>query len=505
MPHATIIVLMHEVGGVPGSVEHRLAESCYRHAPLAAMYCPTLGEAEGITARADKREAVLPTDIPGEPALRSFEAGGRRVLIHLMKFKQALTAHLPIESAFDTYRRALSVPDSDDLRLKRVASLREVAEQRAAAFHETAPAGEPFVVQPPTVIGEGNHRPLEGIARSMFVGCLIDARVRGRSAFVEVDNLVLLDYQGEELARIDDQFEVDPAVFQANGTEAARIIVRQDDSSTLELEEGFTLLGPWTLEFGHWMWDYLPRYVAAMMSGALPPVPIIVDADMPRTHRQALQLMVPDGLKIIELPAFTTARVRRLWGAPSLMYMPLFEKDNERFKWDYLAGSPARFAAVIDEMGRRADLVRSPEPGFERLFLARKPGLHHPLLNAAAIEAVAKARGFHIVYPEDLDFIEQVRLLREAHFVAGPDGSAINFLSWFARPGTRLCNLMHGYTIGLTLLTGLLSVIGVEVTVLTGPRAGNPPENTSEFVEHYTINEAGFSAFLDRWLDGGMS
>ena len=88
------------------------------------------------------------------------------------------------------------------------------------------------------------------------------------------------------------------------------------------------------------MWDYLPRYVAALASGALPPVPVVVDADLPKTHRQALDMMLPEGVEIIELPPFTTARVRRLWCAPSLMYMPLHEKANGRFKWDYLAAPP---------------------------------------------------------------------------------------------------------------------------------------------------------------------
>jgi glycosyltransferase involved in cell wall biosynthesis len=436
--------------------------------------------------------------LPGDSALRSFEAGDRRVLIHLMKFKQALTSHLSLAAAFDAYRRALDLPGADKLRLKPVASLRSVAERRAGAFHETAPAGEPFVVAPPNVIGDGNHRTLRGAARSMFVGCLIDARVRGRSAFVEVDDMALLDFQGEELARIDDQFEIDPAVFHATDNAAAWFITPENDRGSIELDEGFALLGPWTHEFGHWMWDYLPRLLAALTSGALPRVPIIVDADLPKTHRQALELMLPEGTAVVELPAFGAARVRRLWCAPSLMHMPLHEKDNGRFQWDYVAAPPERFAAVIREMVRRADRVSPPTSDCERLFLARKPGMHHPLVNAAAIEAIARERGFVIVYPEDHDFAEQVSLLRQARFVLGPDGSAINFLSWFARPGTRLCNLTHDYTVGLTALTGLLSAAGIEVTVFAGRRREIRDEYP-EFVD-YDIDAAAFEAFLDQWI-----
>jgi hypothetical protein len=443
----------------------------------------------------------VPDDsLPAAAALRAFEESGRRVLIHLMKFKQALTGHFPPAVAFDTYRAAVGMPDAHDLRRKPVGSLREAAATRGGAFFETAAAGERFVVPPPTVIGAGNHRPLEGVARSMFVACLIDARIRGRSAFIEVDDLALLDFQGEELARISDQFEVDPAVFAAPTNKEGWFILPEHDRGAIELDEGFMLVGPWTPEFGHWMWDYLPRYVAALRSGALPRVPVIVDAQLPPTHRQALDLMLPEGAAIIELPAFATARVRRLWCAPSLMYMPLHEKDDQRFQWDYLAAPPARFAAVIAEMQRRAGREGPPPTGCERLFLARKPGLHHPLVNAAAIEAIAAERGFQIVYPEEFDFAEQVRLLRQARFVAGPDGSAINFLSWFAQPGTRLLNLTLDYTLGLTLLTGLQSAIGLDVTVLTGPRR-QVRDKYPEFVA-YEIDPARFAAVLDRWLGG---
>lgn len=417
----------------------------------------------------------------------------------LMSYKKVLADQLGAQGGFAVYKKALRLPDSDHLRVKRVASLRQIVETRGGAFYETAPAGEPFVVEPPTVIGEGNHRPLKGVARSMFVACLIGARVRGHSAVIEVDDLALLDFQGEELARIDDELEIDPAVFHAPTNEAVSIIAPENDGSTIELAEGFALLGPWTREFGHWMWDYLPRYVAALASGALPPVPLIVDADLPKTHRQALELMRPEGIEIIELPPFVTARVRRLWCAPSLMYMPLHEKENERFKWDYLAAPPARLAAVIHEMARRVERACPPAGVGDRVFLARKPFRLHKLLNTDEVEKAARERGFSIVYPEDFDFAEQAALLRQAHFVLGPDGSAINFLSWFARPGTKLCNLAHDYTIGLPVLTGSLSAIGLDVTVITGSRVRFSPEHP-DFAD-YTVDEGVFRRFLDHWLD----
>ena len=69
----------------------------------------------------------------------------------------------------------------------------------------------------------------------------------------------------------------------------------------------------------------------------------------------------------------------------------------------------------------------------------------------------------------------------------------------FAGPGTKLLILCHRYTISLQQLTGFMSKIGIEVTVLTGPSA----HIDEEFPEQsdFEIEEVGFCGELDRWLE----
>src|SRR5207237_7962266 len=102
---------------------------------------------------------------------------------------------------------------------------------------------------------------------------------------------------------------------------AVWMIGPEKEAATIELEEAFMLLGPHSDGFGHWMLDLLPRYIAASASGVLPPVPVLIDANMPPTQRQCLELMVPKGVEIIALPSFATTRVRRVWCASSQSYM----------------------------------------------------------------------------------------------------------------------------------------------------------------------------------------
>jgi hypothetical protein len=201
-------------------------------------------------------------------------------------------------------------------------------------------------------------------------------------------------------------------------------------------------------------------------------------------------------VEIIEVPAFRGVEVKRLWQAPSMSYMPFHQEINEKWKWDYAADSPERSLLVEDEMVRRVSLVLSPECGPSRVFLARKAFRHRKMTNHVEIEAIAAAYGFVISYPEDLDFASQAKLLRDARFVLGPEGSAL-FLSCFAGRGAKMCILNHQETEGLVLYNGGNDIKETPLTVITGPDTGD--HHRSKQDKNYMIDAEVFRRFLDEW------
>jgi capsular polysaccharide biosynthesis protein len=422
-------------------------------------------------------------------------------LIQRMRVKKALVARHGIEQGFVAFRELFDIPDTARLHLRPVRSLRAVAAERSIVFHEMDPGGEPFVVKPPTVFGEGNQRELNGISRSIFVACLADARVRGGSAFVEMDGLALLDYEGDELSRVDDNLDLDPAVFAAEGG-VVWMAAPENDVCSIELDEAFCLLGPHSDAFGHWIWEYLPKVIAGLLSGKLPPVPVLIDEAMPVTHRQALALLAPKGTQIVEIGPSQTVLVHRLWCAPSQMYMPLLEEMNERWKIDYIAPPPVRLAVIVEAMRSRLFSVVAAQAGDERIYLARRDYRHRKLINHDAIEAMALAHGFRVVYPEDRDFAAQIALVREARLILAANGSAV-MLAMFARPGTRLCVLTHPYTLEQTDLSAVLRELGIEPTMFVGAYA--TLHKDWEHLSDYEIDETRFADFLDAWIRGTES
>src|SRR5262249_34500250 len=191
--------------------------------------------------------------------------------------------------------RGLALPNSDRIRLARLHSQHDYAQAHAEAFFEIEPAGELFTVPAPSVVGEGYTRPLSNVARSLYLACLKDARVRGRSAVIQVDDVALLDYQGSELTEQNWDIDLDPAIFQFSGRNTW-LIEPDDNEDLVELDAGFTLQGLNVGSFGDWMMYFLPKYIVGDLSGLLPRVPVIVP-ELPAPVLQCLKIMLQPGVE----------------------------------------------------------------------------------------------------------------------------------------------------------------------------------------------------------------
>lgn len=410
----------------------------------------------------------------------------------VVQLKEALAAY-PVAEAFDIYRGLMGLKEPEGLRQTTAVSLHATARARAKLYFETESGGVPYVNRPAKVLGEGNHRDLLCRSRTDFVACFEDAEVSSLSSAVAFDGQLLFDFEDWEFEQIDDRLELDSRVFRSSGRNVWRLDL---PAKSTTMERAFMLTGCHARAFGHWMWEYLPRYVAALNTGVMPPMPVLIDSGMPPQHREALETLLPAGCEAIEVPLQSTIRVRELWCAPAPVFMPLYEKLNEKYRWDVFCSPPWRFQKIITRMAAAIDAERTPGPG-RRLFLARPETNHRRLMNSSQIEAIARGHGFEIVYPERLSFAAQAKMLAGAEAVAGPEGSAM-FLAYYLRPGARLAILSHPDIEGLATFTAITEAAGIDTTVVTGPFH----ERNAEWPQFsdYTIDEEGFSRFLHEWL-----
>lgn len=411
-------------------------------------------------------------------------------LVAAATFKRTLVRQLGVEDAFTACRQHLNVPGLDILKPRKVVSLMAAA-RRVAIFNELWPAGRTFVHCLKRVCGESDHVELRSISRSGYLTCLDDIVLRGRSAVVMTESEAIVDYENDELSRFEDIPEQEPGILYA-ADDIYWTMDPQEDS--LVVEEAFMLSGSHANDFGHWLHEYLPKLAIALIAG-LPEVPILVDERMPRTHIQSLELFCPAS-RIIVIPHLASCRVGKLWCASNPTYRGWYPSDWTS-AWEGMTTDPDNFATTINKLKELATEAIEAPTGSDRIFLARRHERKKKLINHLEIEAVAANLGFTVVYPEDLPFVEQMRLAHHARYIIAPDGSN-GLVSYFASAGAKVCFLNHAHTMPLAELDGILGALGVEFTALTGPIFGEPKDEP--FWNDYLIDGKKFAAFLDQWL-----
>jgi capsular polysaccharide biosynthesis protein len=436
-------------------------------------------------------ENTTPDDVQELIARYRNELGSWGKLPAAMRLKRALVRRLGLDAAFAVVARELAVPDTGLLRRREVGLLHDHA-QRSPSFKLLNAGGERFQQPEPETIGAGIRGPMWGRTRAAWLACFDEATLRGRSNLLQVGDKILVDREQYEGAIFEDNPEYDPGVLYA---EHDALWLMEPPSPSMRLDEAFMLSGSHSIDFGHWVTECLPRLGMALAAGWRGGMPVLVDERIPKTMKAALPDLLPANSPLVAIPHLSTVHVKRLWTVPNPMFVGFYPTQFFMETWDQMAAHPASFSRWMDALMARVEPAQ--DSGADRVYLARKPGRKKALRNYAQIEEVVAHAGFSKVYPEDLSFAEQIRLVRSARFIVAPEGSN-NLLALFATAGTRLCTLNPPYTHPLTDLNGLLSHRGVEMQVFTGE--AHPTEEFSPFWWDYTIDPVAFAAHLDRWL-----
>jgi hypothetical protein len=412
----------------------------------------------------------------------------------LMKAKQSLVARFGVEDGWRRYKDLLGLPTTARIRYATLAGQGEYGRRHGTRFVETFAGGAPFRVEGLPVLDGARCPETLSHARSTHLARLEGVFVREASAAIVTDHHALLDFEDAELDMFDCEFDIDPSFFSAS-RHSAWVVTAEDDPACLQIDEAFTLLGPQLAAFGDFMMQYLPRYLWADMSGELPRVPVLSSSRLPPTIRDALRLVVPADVEIIEVDPLQPVHVRRLWCASNLTYAPAREVMDERYSTLHTYPSPELIVPVVSELNQRIapHVVRNRGP--ENVFLARQPRLWAQLVNALEVEAVADEQGFAVVYPDELTFVEQVNLVANARRIIAPEGSAL-FLCYFASPGTRLFILENAAVEDANVWRAFFP--DCEPTAMAGTvvaRDESFPHRSS-----YRIDPQRFRDFLGEWL-----
>jgi hypothetical protein len=422
------------------------------------------------------------------PTPRTYRPGLEKDLYQQAFLKRELFDGMTVAEAATEYATALGDAMPPTISAVQMEGMFDHLQRTDAHFQILARAS-PFEIADPLIAGSSQRNHTRCAGRSVFIGQLSNAIVRHRSSFVQTSDRVLLDVQGAELNAIPLLYEFDPAVLAERGGEI--LTIDRPGKPVHRVAEAIHLGGATSHAFGHWLAEYLPKWLGAIRSGIVPHVPIITDAGMPRSHREALRFFGGE-LEIIELEPGAVAEVSRLWILGNRAYVPLFPQAGQNLGPEHISFPPEAWAAL-----QRWIWTWKPAPAAprEKLFLARREQLHRKMINRRAVEEIAQTSGFRIVYLEEHDFADQMAMVRNAEAIAGPDGSAL-LLALYGRPGTRITILSHPFIENLGSLTSILEHMGMDCLLVQGDCVRE--DTFAVRLSDYTIDTDLFRSALER-------
>lgn len=401
-------------------------------------------------------------------AQETIHNGRSLTLLQGMTIKRTLKEALAPDSAFRRYKQAFAPGPDVHLRRQAAVSQLTAAEAGALVMHVVHKGGENVEMHPSRAIGQPSEmRTIRGPTRRVFVACFPNATAFARSSTVRLaDGTFAFDIQPGELAKVPADLSFDPVVFDHENDEVA-VIDDQRETSQLHLPEALSLMGMNSVSFGHWMGEEFLKFLTARRYPEVAQLPILIDASMPRQHRESLVAFTGEAHPIIAVPRHLRVKVERLWIASNWFYVPGILKTVKGIDLGFLASSGSDIAAIYREAWKTLDSCLPPHQSGDSVYITRDPEQRRAITNQAEIETILRCHAFEPVRPEQLSFLEQFQTYRRASHVATHAGSAEAGLL-MCTPGTHVCVMTHHATPFRALLAQPLRELGIKETLLVG-------------------------------------
>jgi capsular polysaccharide biosynthesis protein len=259
-----------------------------------------------------------------------------------------------------------------------------------------------------------------------------------------------------------------------------------------ELAEAAHFLDAAAQNYAHWITEILPRIVMFCKIEANKNIPILVDDKLPATIWQTLALAVGPHRKVYVLSPVISVKVKKLHLISVSGYIPFGFRgtiDREALHGKY---SPVALASVR-ELAIESIKGEQVQKALPRKFFIRRKSSSRRLLNQDQIEEMVLAEGFSIISPEELTFLEQVRLFNEAESIIGPTGAAFANVI-FCNPSAKVTILIaENPETAYFYWPKLASVAGARLSYVLGRVEGDASEGVHR---DFSISTETMGSFL---------
>ena len=238
------------------------------------------------------------------------------------------------------------------------------------------------------------------------------------------------------------------------------VVLRSDLQS---VKSGIAVFGSGSSNWYHWLIEILP---AAFLSERLSKDYDDFELMIPEhciasgTFRDTIDLFASTRSRIL-MPFGINFNVEKLIGIDPVVVGPMNMQPSQ---WpevaDYSHNAEillAYRAAIIDRLNL------TPSRPSRHIFLARNKDRRS--FNQSELIEISQRYGFEVVYPERMNFREQVQMYLDSSFIVGASGAAFaNIL--FCQPDTRSLTWLLPQYSGFCAYSNLANVVGVKLNYL---------------------------------------
>jgi hypothetical protein len=187
---------------------------------------------------------------------------------------------------------------------------------------------------------------------------------------------------------------------------------------------------------------------------------------------QSLALAIGSYRSVYVVSPLISVKVQKLHVISVAGYIPFgfrgaTDHDALHGKYSPVALASVRDLAIEAVMNEKLERILP-----KKIFIRRKSSSRR-LLNQDQIEEILLAKGFSVVSPEELTFLEQVRLFNEAEAIIGPTGAAFANII-FCNPSAKVTILIAEVPEMIYFYwVKLASVAGLNLTYVLGRGDGD--------------------------------
>lgn len=197
----------------------------------------------------------------------------------------------------------------------------------------------------------------------------------------------------------------------------------QSDDNPIKLPLAATFVDACAFNYAHWLTEVLSRIVLFCNDPRFKKIPIIVNSDLHPNIMSSLSLVVGDDREVILLPTNRAAFVDTLYVTSVAGYVPFERRPTQLTGHSHGYFSPHAFQVLRASV--QSCISQSANVCWPKKIFVRRNSEIRQLINQAQLEMHLVDRGFVIIEPEKLTFLQQVQIFSQATTVIGATGAAL--------------------------------------------------------------------------------